>query len=136
MSGPQFLGQSYIIDSFMVVVFRAAFGTVGTGSWAAFTLGIAKKILETFAGRGVLGKIRFSWLIICFIQKNVHGGRSPSRGGRGSVDAAFPLIPGDGPAERIIFVLCWQAIALIVAPVLNSLAVPGPGPRRFKASRP
>ena len=49
------LGQSYIIDSFMVVVFGGVGNLWGT-LVAAFTLGIANKFLEPYAG-AVLGKI-------------------------------------------------------------------------------
>ena len=49
------LGQGYIIDSFLVVVFGGVGNLWGT-LVAAFTLGIANKFLEPFAG-AVLGKI-------------------------------------------------------------------------------
>ena len=49
------LGQSYIIDSFMVVVFGGVGNLWGT-LVGAFTLGIANKFLEPVAG-AVLGKI-------------------------------------------------------------------------------
>ncbi len=49
------LGQSYIIDSFMVVVFGGVGNLWGT-LVGAFTLGIANKFLEPFAG-AVLAKI-------------------------------------------------------------------------------
>ncbi|PWB65524.1 MAG: urea ABC transporter permease subunit UrtB, partial [Bradyrhizobiaceae bacterium] len=49
------LGQGYIIDSFMVVVFGGVGNLWGT-LVGAFTLGIANKFLEPYAG-AVLGKI-------------------------------------------------------------------------------
>ncbi|MGL4325823.1 MAG: urea ABC transporter permease subunit UrtB, partial [Beijerinckiaceae bacterium] len=49
------LGQSYIIDSFMVVVFGGVGNLWGT-LVGAFSIGIANKILEPYAG-AVLGKI-------------------------------------------------------------------------------
>ena len=49
------LGQSYIIDSFMVVVFGGVGNLWGT-LVGALTLGIANKFLEPYAG-AVLGKI-------------------------------------------------------------------------------
>ena len=52
------LGQSYIIDSFMVVVFGGVGNLWGT-LVGAFTLGIANKFLEPVAG-AVLGKIGHS----------------------------------------------------------------------------
>jgi urea transport system permease protein len=64
------LGQSYIIDSFMVVVFGGVGNLWGT-LVGAFTLGIANKFLEPVAG-AVLGKIAILVLIILFIQKRPH----------------------------------------------------------------
>lgn len=65
------LGQSYIIDSFMVVVFGGVGNLWGT-LVGAFTLGIANKFLEPMAG-AVLGKIAILVLIILFIQKRPRG---------------------------------------------------------------
>ncbi|TMJ39535.1 MAG: urea ABC transporter permease subunit UrtB [Alphaproteobacteria bacterium] len=65
------LGQSYIIDSFMVVVFGGVGNLWGT-LVAAMTLGIANKFLEPFAG-AVLGKILVLVFIILFIQKRPRG---------------------------------------------------------------
>jgi urea transport system permease protein len=65
------LGQGYIIDSFMVVVFGGVGNLWGT-LVGAFTLGIANKFLEPFAG-AVLGKIGILVLIILFIQKRPRG---------------------------------------------------------------
>jgi urea transport system permease protein len=65
------LGQSYIIDSFMVVVFGGVGNLWGT-LVGAFTLGIANKFLEPVAG-AVLGKIAILVLIILFIQKRPRG---------------------------------------------------------------
>jgi urea transport system permease protein len=65
------LGQSYIIDSFLVVVFGGVGNLWGT-LVGAFTLGIANKFLEPFAG-AVLGKITILVLIILFIQKRPRG---------------------------------------------------------------
>jgi len=65
------LGQGYIIDSFMVVVFGGVGNLWGT-LVGAFTLGIANKFLEPFAG-AVLGKITILVLIILFIQKRPRG---------------------------------------------------------------
>src|SRR5471030_1399563 len=65
------LGQSYIIDSFMVVVFGGVGNLWGT-LVGAFTLGIANKFLEPVAGV-VLGKIAILVLIILFIQKRPRG---------------------------------------------------------------
>jgi urea transport system permease protein len=65
------LGQSYIIDSFMVVVFGGVGNLWGT-LVGALTLGIANKFLEPVAG-AVLGKIAILVLIILFIQKRPRG---------------------------------------------------------------
>ncbi|MEM8572363.1 MAG: urea ABC transporter permease subunit UrtB [Pseudomonadota bacterium] len=71
------LGQSYIIDSFLVVVFGGAGNLWGTFA-AAFSLGIANKFLEPYAG-AVLGKILILVFIILFIQKRPRG-LFPQRG--------------------------------------------------------
>ncbi len=71
------LGQSYIIDSFLVVVFGGAGNLWGTFA-AAFSLGIANKFLEPFAG-AVLAKILILVFIILFIQKRPRG-LFPQRG--------------------------------------------------------
>ncbi len=68
--GPD-LGQSYIIDSFLVVVLGGV-GQLAGSVMAAFGLGIANKILEPQIG-AVLGKIFILALIILFIQKRPQG---------------------------------------------------------------
>ena len=65
------LGQSYIIDSFMVVVFGGVGNLWGT-LISALTLGVANKLLEPYAG-AVLGKIALLVFIILFIQKRPRG---------------------------------------------------------------
>ena len=65
------LGQSYIVDSFMVVVFGGA-GNLWGALAGAFSLGIATKFLEPFAG-AVLAKILVLVFIILFIQKRPRG---------------------------------------------------------------
>jgi urea transport system permease protein len=65
------LGQGYIIDSFMVVVFGGVGNLWGT-LVGALSLGIANKFLEPVAG-AVLGKIAILVLIILFIQKRPRG---------------------------------------------------------------
>ncbi|BBK32878.1 amino acid/amide ABC transporter membrane protein 1 (HAAT family) [Stella humosa] len=65
------LGQSYIIDSFMVVVFGGVGNLWGTLA-GALTLGVANKLLEPVAG-AVLGKIIILVLIILFIQRRPRG---------------------------------------------------------------
>ena len=68
--GPN-LGQSYIVDCFMVVVFGGVGNLWGT-LVAGFSLGIANKVLEPFAG-AVLAKIIVLVFIILFIQKRPRG---------------------------------------------------------------
>jgi urea transport system permease protein len=65
------LGQSYIIDSFMVVVFGGVGNLWGTLVGAA-TLGIVNKLLEPYAG-AVVGKILVLIFIIFFMQKKPRG---------------------------------------------------------------
>jgi urea transport system permease protein len=65
------LGQGYIIDSFLVVVFGGVGNLWGT-LVGALSLGIANKLLEPFAG-AVLGKIVLLVAIILFIQKRPRG---------------------------------------------------------------
>jgi urea transport system permease protein len=68
--GPN-LGQAYIIDSFMVVVFGGVGNLWGT-LVAAMSLGVANKVIEPFAG-AVLAKILLLVFIILFIQKRPRG---------------------------------------------------------------
>jgi urea transport system permease protein len=65
------LGQLYIIDSFMVVVFGGAGNLAGTFV-GAMTLGVINKFLEPVAG-AVLGKVVVLALIIVFIQRRPRG---------------------------------------------------------------
>lgn len=74
--GPN-LGQAYIIDSFMVVVFGGVGNLWGT-LVAGMTLGIATKLVEPWAG-AVLAKILVLVFIILFIQKKPRG-LFPQRG--------------------------------------------------------
>ena len=74
--GPN-LGQAYIVDSFMVVVFGGVGNLWGT-LVAGLSLGIANKFLEPLAG-AVLAKILVLVFIILFIQKYPRG-LFPQRG--------------------------------------------------------
>jgi urea transport system permease protein len=65
------LGQSYIIDSFLVVVFGGVGNLWGT-LVGAMSLGIVNKLLEPVAG-AVLGKILLLVAIVLFIQKRPRG---------------------------------------------------------------
>jgi urea transport system permease protein len=68
--GPE-LGQTYIIDSFMVVVVGGV-GRLAGSIVASLGLGVLNEILEPFAG-AVLGKIVVLVLIILFIQRRPQG---------------------------------------------------------------
>ena len=68
--GPN-LGQSYIIDSFLVVVFGGVGNLWGT-LVAAMSLGVANKFVEPVAG-AVLAKILILVFIILFIQRRPRG---------------------------------------------------------------
>ena len=65
------LGQSYIIDSFLVVVFGGVGNLWGT-LVGTMSLGLVNKFLEPFTG-AVLGKILVLVVIILFIQKRPRG---------------------------------------------------------------
>jgi len=68
--GPD-LGQGYIVDSFMVVVFGGVGQLAGT-VYAALTLGFANKFLEAWSG-AVIAKIAVLVFIIVFIQRRPQG---------------------------------------------------------------
>jgi urea transport system permease protein len=68
--GPD-LGQGYIVDSFMVVVFGGVGQLAGT-VLAALVLGFANKLLESWSG-AVLAKIAVLVFIIVFIQRRPQG---------------------------------------------------------------
>jgi urea transport system permease protein len=68
--GPD-LGQSYIVDSFMVVVLGGVGQLTGTVA-AALGLGVVNKFLEAWSG-AVLAKIAMLVFIILFIQKRPQG---------------------------------------------------------------
>jgi urea transport system permease protein len=65
------LGQGYIIDSFMVVVFGGVGNLWGT-LVGALTLGITNKLLEPVAG-AVLGKVIVLVALVLFIQRKPRG---------------------------------------------------------------
>ncbi len=68
--GPD-LGQSYIVDSFMVVVLGGVGQIAGT-VYAALGLGLVNKLLEGWAG-AVLAKIMVLVIVVIFIQKRPQG---------------------------------------------------------------
>jgi len=74
--GPN-LGQSYIVDSFMVVVFGGVGNVWGT-EIGGNALGVVNKLLEPYAG-AVLAKILVLVFLILFIQRRPRG-LFPQRG--------------------------------------------------------
>jgi urea transport system permease protein len=68
--GPD-MGQSYIVDSFMVVVLGGV-GQLAGAVWAALGLGVVSKFLEGWTG-AVIAKIVVLVFIIVFIQKRPQG---------------------------------------------------------------
>jgi urea transport system permease protein len=68
--GPD-MGQSYIVDSFMVVVLGGV-GQLAGAVWAALGLGVASKFLEGWTG-AVIAKIVVLVFVIVFIQKRPQG---------------------------------------------------------------
>jgi urea transport system permease protein len=68
--GPD-LGQSYIVDSFMVVVFGGV-GQLAGAVYAAIILGLTNKVLESWSG-AVIAKIAVLVFIIFFIQRRPQG---------------------------------------------------------------
>ncbi len=68
--GPD-MGQSYIVDSFMVVVLGGV-GQLAGAVWAALGLGVMSKFLEGWTG-AVIAKILVLVFIIVFIQKRPQG---------------------------------------------------------------
>jgi urea transport system permease protein len=65
------LGATYIVDSFMVVVFGGVGSLLGT-LMGALSLGLVNKLLEPLAG-AVLGKVVVLIAVILFIQKRPRG---------------------------------------------------------------
>ncbi|MEK9900765.1 MAG: urea ABC transporter permease subunit UrtB [Rhodospirillaceae bacterium] len=65
------LGQNFIVDSFMVVVFGGV-GSIWGTVVGAFSLGIVNKFLEPVSG-AILGKVVVLVIIILFIQKRPRG---------------------------------------------------------------
>jgi len=74
--GPN-LGQAYIVDSFMVVVFGGVGNLWGT-LIGGMTLGVANKLMEPWAG-AILAKILVLTFLILFIQRRPRG-LFPQRG--------------------------------------------------------
>ena len=143
--GPD-LGQSYIVDSFMVVVLGGVGQLAGT-VYAAMGLGIVNKFLEAWSG-AVLAKIAVLVFIIVFIQKRPQG-LFALKGGRSRRDDSHQrgvivrrrstTIGGCGvrahdrysgprfarllPAEGWVFYVAAALVLFVVFPILH-LVVP------------
>ena len=103
--GPN-LGQSYIIDSFMVVVFGGVGNLWGT-LIGGMSLGIVNKLLEPYAG-AVLGKIVVLVALILFIQRRPRGlfpqtGRAAEGVMIRATHALRDVVAGD--RDRAVFVM-------------------------------
>ena len=139
--GPN-LGQAYIVDSFMVVVFGGVGNLWGT-LVGGLGLGIANKLMEPWAG-AVLAKILVLVFIILFIQKRPRG-LFPQKAVLGrrirhviesmqSVRCALAVIPGASShvAARILKgdrggqVFLLVPATLIAVPLLNALPAEHP----------
>ena len=115
--GPN-LGQSYIIDSFMVVVFGGVGNLWGT-LIGGMSMGIVNKLLEPYAG-AVLAKIFVLVALILFIQRRPRGlFPQTGRAAESAVDGSRR--GGCGRARRIraaSFLLVLRRVAIVV-PILN-----------------
>ena len=116
--GPD-LGQSYIIDSFLVVVLGGV-GQLAGSIFAAFGLGIANKILEPQIG-AVLGKILILALIILFIQKRPQALRS-REGHRLNQPLTSP--PRKAGPKATVIALGLALAVLVAMPLLHRPSMP------------
>ena len=122
--GPE-LGQSYIVDSFMVVVLGGVGKLVGTVV-AAVGLGILNKFLEPVSG-AVLGKIFVLGFLILFIQRRPQG-IFALRGRAAEALSVSGARRGEGalhtPAQWTAFAV-FLAVAGLLVPLLNLLPAEG-----------
>ena len=123
--GPN-LGQAYIIDSFMVVVFGGVGNLWGT-LVAGFSLGIANKFLEPVTG-AVLASILVLVFIILFIQKKPKG-LFPQKGESGRMSKLSTLFEngllgreGQPGSRTFPFVILLLAITLLAS--IGNLLMP------------
>ena len=115
--GPN-LGQSYIIDSFMVVVFGGVGNLWGT-LIGGMSMGIVNKLLEPYAGAVLAKIVRRSVALILFIQSRARGGcsRRPVAPRKASVTRARASVSGS----------CGRALRR--EPVAHASTVRQPRPR-------
>ncbi len=114
------LGQGYIIDSFMVVVFGGVGNLWGT-LVGALTLGIVNKFLEPYVG-AVLGKILVLVFIIAFIQTAAARALRAQGPGGGSMILGHLL--RNGLTRPILVTLALILVAAVLVPALNLLLPP------------
>jgi urea transport system permease protein len=101
--GPN-MGQAYIIDSFMVVVFGGVGNLWGT-LVGGLTLGVANKFMEPWTG-AVLAKILVLVFIILFIQKRPRGcSRSAAARRRADAMGFLTSMKGDTGGQIMLAVL-------------------------------
>ena len=121
--GPN-LGQSYIIDSFMVVVFGGV-GNLWGSLIGGMSMGIVNKLLEPYAG-AVLAKIFVLVALILFIQIRPRGLFPPSRprgGGQVEVSRTLYGVSARQDDRGGAWFLAVLAVVAVAVPVLN-LVVP------------
>ncbi len=120
--GPD-LGQSYIVDSFMVVVLGGVGQLAGT-VYAALGLGFVNKLLEAWQG-AVLAKIAVLVFIIVFIQKRPQGMFALKGASGGSVSASTAFVRVASTASGAgRFSLRSRAVIFVVFPVFNLVVGP------------
>ena len=103
------LGQGYIIDSFMVVVFGGVGNLWGT-AFGALLIGLANKLLEPLIG-AVQGQIVLLVFIILFIQRRPRGLFASARAGGGSMSARLDQL-------GLVFIAI-LIVAAILVPLLS-----------------
>jgi branched-subunit amino acid ABC-type transport system permease component len=124
--GPD-LGQSYIVDSFMVVVLGGVGQLAGT-VYAGLGLGVLNKLLEGWPG-AVLAKIMVLVFIVIFIQKRPQGHLRDEGPERGSMNAASLPLAFESPRGVLLGAKGWTGVMaaavtlLVLVPLLN-LMVP------------
>ena len=118
--GPN-LGQSYIIDSFMVVVFGGV-GSLWGSMIGGMSMGVVNKLLEPYSG-AVLAKILVLVALVLFIQTHPRGLFSAVRALSGEPVIMPPstllgLVRKDRGGK---WLLCGLVLVAIVVPILNQV---------------
>ena len=129
--GPN-LGQSYIIDSFMVVVFGGV-GSLWGSMIGGMSMGVVNKLLEPYAG-AVLAKIFVLVALVLFIQTRPRGLFS-AKGRAVGEPAAMPRISWPAIVRKDpggAWLLGALALVCVVVPILNQV-VPSSSPLHLSA---